>query len=78
VEFVEAFKDVVSLETLKNTKGLEKMVVIKKGSRLSVQPVSKDEYDIVVRLGRSARSVRHHTATSTASGSTLVRKKSPR
>jgi len=52
--------------------------VIKKGSRLSVQPVSKDEYDIVVRLGRSAKSVRHHTATATSSGSTLVKKKSSR
>ena len=78
VEFVEAFKDVVSLETLKNTKGLEQMMVIRKGSRLSVQPVSKDEYEIVVRLGRSAKSVRHHTATATSSGSTLVRKKSSR
>jgi predicted RNA-binding protein with PUA-like domain len=78
LEFVEAFKDVVSLETLKNTKGLEQMVVTRKGSRLSVQPVSKDEYDIVVRLGRSAKSVRHHTATARPSGSTLVKKKSSR
>ena len=51
-------------------------MVIKKGSRLSVQPVSKDEYDIVVRLGRSAKSVRHHTATARPAGSTLVGKKS--
>ena len=55
LEFVEAFKDVVSLETLKQTKGLEKMMVIKKGSRLSVQPVSKSEYDIVVKLGRKLK-----------------------
>jgi predicted RNA-binding protein with PUA-like domain len=32
------------------------MVVTQKGSRLSVQPVTKPEYDIVVRLGRKARS----------------------
>jgi predicted RNA-binding protein with PUA-like domain len=28
------------------------MAVTKKGSRLSVQPVTKAEYDIVVRMGR--------------------------
>jgi len=50
--FVERFPEVVPLETLKHTKGLEKMMVIRKGSRLSVQPVSKPEYEIVCRLGR--------------------------
>jgi predicted RNA-binding protein with PUA-like domain len=52
IAFVERFPETVSLETLKSTKGLEQMVVTKKGSRLSVQPVTKSEYDIVVRLGR--------------------------
>lgn len=53
VGFVERFADTVSLQTLKSTKGLEKMMVTQKGSRLSVQPVTKAEYDIVVRLGRA-------------------------
>jgi predicted RNA-binding protein with PUA-like domain len=52
IEFVERFPDVLSLETLKKTKGLETMMVTQRGSRLSVQPVTKAEYDIVVRLGR--------------------------
>ena len=52
IRFVEKFPEVVPLETLKATKGLEKMVVTQKGSRLSVQPVQKGEYDIVVKLGR--------------------------
>lgn len=52
VEFVEAFPAVVSLDTLRATPGLEKMLVINK-SRLSVQPVTDQEYDIVVRLGRA-------------------------
>ena len=55
VGFVERFPHVVPLETLKTTRGLEKMVVTQKGSRLSVQPVTKDEYDIVCRLGRKGR-----------------------
>jgi len=55
IAFVETFAGTVSLETLKSTKGLETMVVTRKGSRLSVQPVTKAEYDIVVRLGRARR-----------------------
>jgi predicted RNA-binding protein with PUA-like domain len=54
ISFVAAFPAVVSLETLKSTPGLEHMVVTQKGSRLSVQPVTRSEYDIVVRLGRKA------------------------
>ena len=50
--FVERFPAIVTLQTLKETKGLEDAMVTKKGSRLSVQPVTKAEYGIVVRLGR--------------------------
>ena len=52
VAFAERFPEVVPLETLKTTKGLEQMMVIQKGSRLSIQPVAKAEYEIVVKLGR--------------------------
>ena len=52
--YVETFPAIVPLETLKSTKGLEEMMVTKKGSRLSIQPVTKAEYDIVSRLGRGA------------------------
>jgi predicted RNA-binding protein with PUA-like domain len=55
VAFVERFPAVVSLEILKATKGLEAMMVIRKGSRLSIQPVTRAEFDIVSRLGRSTR-----------------------
>jgi predicted RNA-binding protein with PUA-like domain len=55
IRFVETFPHIVPLDTLKQTPGLEKMVVIQKGSRLSIQPVSKSEYAIVVRLGRGRR-----------------------
>jgi len=52
IRFVQKFPHIVPLETLKNTPGLEEMVVTKKGSRLSIQPVTKSEYDIVVKLGK--------------------------
>jgi len=55
IAFVERFAGSVSLETLKATRGLQKMMVTQKGSRLSVQPATKAEYDIVVRLGRAAK-----------------------
>ncbi len=54
--FEARFPGIVSLETLKKTKGLEAMVVTQKGSRLSVQPVTKPEFDIVVKLGKATRS----------------------
>ena len=53
IGFVERFPGIVSLDTLKSTPGLEKMMVIQKGSRLSVQPVTPEEYEIVVTLGHS-------------------------
>ena len=53
IGFVERFPAIVSLDTLKVTKGLEEMGVIRKGNRLSIQPVAKREFDIVVKLGRS-------------------------
>jgi predicted RNA-binding protein with PUA-like domain len=41
----------VTLTELRGVKGLEKMVLLQKGSRLSVQPVSAREWEIVCRLG---------------------------
>jgi len=55
IGFVERFAEVVPLETLKATPGLEDMLVTRKGSRLSVQPVSGSEWKVVLRLGRRKR-----------------------
>ena len=52
IGFVKNFHGTVSLETLKSTKGLEQMMVTQKGSRLSVQPVAKDEFEIVLKLAK--------------------------
>ena len=53
IEFVERFSRLVSLDELRGTPGLEKMLVINK-SRLSVQPVTDEEFRIVAALGRTA------------------------
>jgi len=55
IRFVEKFDEIVPLARLKATAGLEAMVVTQKGSRLSVQPVTKQEFDIVTALGRGRR-----------------------
>ena len=41
----------LSLADLRGVKGLEKMVLLQKGSRLSVQPVTPKEWAIICRLG---------------------------
>ncbi len=52
VEFVEKLPAMVSLDTMKTAKGLEEMVVIKRG-RLSVQPVTAKQFEIVKRLAHA-------------------------
>jgi len=52
VQFVEKFPHPVSLVSLRGMPGLERMELLKKGSRLSVMPVTKEEFDIVAALGR--------------------------
>ena len=39
-----------SLESLRGVKGLEKMELLRRGSRLSVQPVRESEWKIIMRL----------------------------
>ena len=50
VEFVSKFQRVVSLAELRTVPGLEDMFVVRKGQRLSVMPVTKEEWDIVMGL----------------------------
>ena len=48
VKLEKELKRPVSLHEIKNISGLEEMVLIKKGSRLSVQPVSPKEWEILI------------------------------
>ena len=50
VRLEERFSDVVELGLLKRTRGLEKMMLCQKGARLSIQPVTPTEWDIICRL----------------------------
>jgi predicted RNA-binding protein with PUA-like domain len=50
IKAVEAFKRPVSLDEIKKVKELSKMALIRLG-RLSVQPVTPEEFDTITRLG---------------------------
>ncbi len=52
VEFVEALPRLVPLDEIRGTPGLEKMPLVNK-SRLSVQPVTPEEFAAIVALARS-------------------------
>lgn len=50
VKAVKPFRRLVTLEELKGVPGLEKMVLLQRGSRLSVQPVRPEEWEIICGL----------------------------
>lgn len=50
------FEEPLSLQTLKGTPGLERMVLLQKGTRLSIQPVEEREWEVVLSLEGSLSS----------------------
>lgn len=50
VEFVEKFDRVITLTEIKDEKGLEKMPLVQKGSRLSINPVTNAEFKIISKM----------------------------
>jgi predicted RNA-binding protein with PUA-like domain len=50
VKFQHKLNEVIPLHELKRTPGLEKMMVCQRGARLSVQPVTAQEWQIIQRL----------------------------
>ncbi|HEV2149983.1 MAG TPA: EVE domain-containing protein [Longimicrobiaceae bacterium] len=51
VEFVEAFPELVPLDVIRGTPGLAAMPLVNR-SRLSVQPVTAEEFETIAALGR--------------------------
>jgi predicted RNA-binding protein with PUA-like domain len=60
VEFVEKFADLVSLDALKAAAktDLDGMLVVRRGQRLSVQPVEKQHFARVLRMANAQTKVR--------------------
>ena len=54
IQLVQIFKMPLSLEELRKIPALKKMVLLRKGSRLSVQPATQEEFETVLRLATPA------------------------
>lgn len=50
IKFVKKFSQILALDDLKKNAALKNMVLLKKGSRLSVQPVSAKEYESILKM----------------------------
>ncbi len=53
VQFEQEFVRPIPLPELRKIAGLEKMVLLQKGSRLSVQPVTEGEFEIILNYAAS-------------------------
>ena len=52
VKLEQKFDTPVTLASLREKASLKEMVLLQKGSRLSVQPVKKKEFDIVLKMAK--------------------------
>ncbi|MCO4793150.1 MAG: EVE domain-containing protein [Bacteriovoracaceae bacterium] len=50
VKYKKKFKKTVSLQDMKEMKPLKDMKILQKGNRLSITPVSKKEFDYIVKV----------------------------
>jgi len=55
VQLVEIFDEPIPLPTLREIRSLKDMELLRKGSRLSVQPVRKKEFDVICKLAKKQR-----------------------
>ena len=52
IQAEEKFNSVVTLQEIKGTPSLQNMMLVRRGMRLSIQPVAEDEWERIVDLGR--------------------------
>lgn len=50
IEFVKKFDFILPLEVLRGNPRLKDMMVLKRGSRLSVQPVSSEHFNVITKM----------------------------
>jgi len=50
IKYVETFKKPLTLEVLRTVPQLSEMVLLQKGSRLSVQPVTEGQWQAIIKL----------------------------
>jgi predicted RNA-binding protein with PUA-like domain len=52
VKLVKKFSNQVSIESMRSNKKLQKMQLLQRGNRLSVIPITKDEFEEIVKIGK--------------------------
>ena len=52
IQFESAFANPIPLKELREIPALKDMILLRKGNRLSVMPVTQKEFDIIVKMGR--------------------------
>lgn len=55
IQYKETFKTSLSLDRLRQEPKLKNMLLLRKGSRLSVQPVTDSEWAVIVKLARGPK-----------------------
>ncbi len=56
VKYKKKFKQLISLEELKENTKFKEMLVVQRGQRLSIQPVSKKHYDLICNMAEKQNS----------------------
>jgi predicted RNA-binding protein with PUA-like domain len=51
IKLVKEFKNFITLDSIKANLKLKNMKLIQRGQRLSIQPVTKDEWDEILKMG---------------------------
>lgn len=52
VKYEKRFKDVISLEQIKQNPALKEMQLVRKGNRLSVMPVAEKDWQTILAMGK--------------------------
>ncbi len=52
IKFVKKFKKIVPLKEMKENPNLQNMKLVQRGNRLSVMPITKDEFDEIVKMSK--------------------------
>lgn len=55
IGFVERFSSVVTLEQMRGVAALKNLLILRRGNRLSVTPLTRSEFETIRRLGRTAQ-----------------------
>ena len=55
VQFVCKFARTISLQELKTYKSLSEMLILRRGNRLSITPVSKKHWDFIIKQANKAK-----------------------